>query len=285
MQTKKVFYYSIFILALLGLSIFVYNRNIQHKQQEQKKLDQSFSEISQCTDNDCYEEFFENYTKNNGTVPAIDYFKTLVAQHPDYISNCHYMFHGIGHGTYDLSGGNIEKAFSLGNVTEMLMNIPTCGNGYYHGVIGAYVGEENTDEQTLVKSLTQVCKNISDSQVIIDCYHGLGHAILVHLDGQVDKAVKLCDQISPNEKMQTMCHTGVFMEMVRNENYDNKVLTFSKCENLPTDMQKAECFNQHSYLLNDFLDNKDAFIKNMLECEAKVKDMEERIICIRKEKL
>ncbi len=277
-KIRFAFLFMVLILSFIFLKIEKQNQN-------KEKIEKEFENIKACKNDTCYEEFFENYTIENGVPKAISLFKNLIKEKPEYEGNCHYMFHGIGHGAFKVSGNDNVKAFAIGSSTDVLMNIPTCGNGYYHGVIEAYVGEEEQTEKDLKNKLEQLCINIPQNQVKIDCYHGLGHAILVHEAYQVPNAVSLCDKVTKDETMKSMCHTGVFMEMLRDQSVENKVLTFSKCENLPTEMQRAECFNQHSYLLNDFLSNKDKFIENMLFCEKSIKDMEERIICIRKEKL
>ena len=266
----------VIVVLILFVAYFAYDNS----------FNKALVEISECKDNYCFQEFFENYTISNGTEKSILFFKALISKNSSYEADCHYMFHGIGHGTLKLVGNDIGKAFVLGSTTDILMNIPTCGNGYYHGVIEEYVGEEE-ENSDVVGKLKNICSSpsINSHQVEIDCYHGLGHAIFVYYHKNIQNSVSICDSITNNEEMRSMCHTGIFMEMSRTENTDNKVLTFAKCENLPTPMQRAECFNQHSYLLSDFLQMRDAFIENMLDCEKNIKDMEERIICIRKEKI
>lgn len=245
------------------------------------------AKIKSCNDeNQCLQDFFQNYTLQKGRDTAFHFFNELIATDTELTSDCHYMFHGIGHGSLLLSGKNVEQAFALGSSTEFLMNIPTCGNGYYHGVIEEFVGDI-PDKQHISGKLKNICEPILKNNPLaaVDCFHGLGHAILIEEDYDTQKAVALCDSITSDKKMLSMCHTGVFMEMLRSyKSTDDKVKTFSLCESLPTDMQKAECFNQQSYLFDDFLNHKDEFIENMKECEKNVKDMEDRIICIRKAK-
>jgi hypothetical protein len=164
---------------------------------------------------------------------------------------------------------------------------PTCANGYFHGIMEAYMGEVK-NISLLKQKLQNICENIpgenteNKRQNRIDCYHGIGHGIFIQLEGDTAKSINFCENLTKDEKMQSMCRTGVFMEMLRQTDFESselKIMTFKNCEKLDVKYQ-GECFNQQSYLLEEFGSKKEEFMKNLKSCQT-IKDDIERITCIR----
>lgn len=243
--------------------------------------------VKRCNhENVCLREKFKNLTVASGRDTAFKYYNQLKNTELDYLSNCHYIFHGIGKGSVGMFKNNISKVFTVNNYQEILNDVPTCGNGYYHGAIEEIV--EGFENEKIEEKLTSLCIPIlnSDKQVVKDCYHGLGHAIFTQSGSDTKESLKVCERVTSgvNEEMTSMCRTGVFMELVNLSN-EMGVTSFEPCLNQESDIYSAECFNMQSYLFDEFSKQKEKFIENMKACQKTSLSTEDKIICIRKEKL
>ncbi len=234
---------------------------------------------------ECFKKYFSDFTYKHGRENTILAFQNLTQKDDSLIEHCHYIMHGVGHGTLLNLQKNIVSAFSLSLESPLMSTLPpTCGSGYFHGLIEEYVG--TTTEINIMKNkLISICmnSNVIKNNNQIDCYHGIGHAVFLYLEGNVKPSLNLCEDITRDEKMQSMCRTGVFMEMLRPEEARNnkKILSFSACENL-SEKYQGECFNQQSYLLAEFGTKKKEFNQNIKACNLKFpRKLEERISCIR----
>lgn len=255
---------------------------------EELVLRSQIQTLKSCEHNSrCLENFFKNYTIKNGFEKSLSFFKELTEKDDSLIYDCHYMFHGIGHGELENNKGDVGQTFSaLKMDKEILFKYPTCPNGYYHGIIEKFAGDIK-NKKILSEKLSKVCNNVPKLN-LNDCYHGIGHAAYLQLDANLDEAILTCDNISEEirespdfEKLKGSCHAGVFMQASSDYNSENnKVMSLVFCDSLKKDIYQAECYNQSSYLFEEFLKDKDKFLKVLKHCKT-FKDQEERVTCVR----
>ncbi len=237
--------------------------------------------------NENFQEFFEKNTLNSGLENSLKLFLKLIKSDREFEAQCHYIFHGMGHGNLVVNNNDVALTFlDIRKYSSLVTTIPTCVNGYYHGVLEEYA-KDTKDKNILLNKLSDICKNIdkNDEKDSNDCYHGIGHASYIQLDNDLNKSLFVCNNVSLDEKMKQSCRTGIFMQASKNYDFDpnskqNKIMSLSFCDTLKDPTYEAECFNQVSYLVEDLNNHKDEFIKNMMQCR-KIPNQEERITCIR----
>jgi hypothetical protein len=145
--------------------------------------------------------------------------KSAYGTHPDVVSNCHQLSHVIGNTAATLNGGNIAKAFLLGD--------SFCWSGYYHGVVERAITE--LGEETFVNNADTLCAVIPGKERYsfdyYNCVHGLGHGLMGVEENELFTVLPLCDKLS-GEWEKKSCYGGVFMEniMVDNRNHFTKYL-------------------------------------------------------------
>lgn len=253
-----------------------------------EEYQKSPTEVDYCErDFLCLQNFFEDFTKEYGLAKSLQKYDELSAKNPEVMSDCHYIFHGMGHGQLTNNNGDVGESFSNFDISKYEKHsFALCVSGYFHGVIEK-VTEGVNDERTLVNMLRMACKEIGEKNLDeLNCYHGVGHVSLIHYEQNIEKALGLCDSLVEKKVMVNSCHSGVFMEMAKNyikpednpEDIDVGMKSLKACDSLPLKYQ-AECYNQQSYLFTEFTTDQ-GFIDNLLECQ-KVKDQTERIYCIR----
>ena len=75
----------------------------------------------------CEKHHVEVITNALGPSIAMNDLKKQYAHTPEVVSDCHQLSHAIGNTAADIYGGNITKAFLVGD--------SFCWSGYYHGVV------------------------------------------------------------------------------------------------------------------------------------------------------
>ena len=279
-MSKRDLFFIVSLIFVSSLIIFTIKHNKQHIVS---------TEVDNCIGKaQCLEDFFQKYTVQNGLDKTLQNYQNLISQNPRLMSECHYIFHGMGHGQFINTKESIGQSFSNIEIADYVKkNLAICVSGYYHGVI-----EEATknvfDEKLLTKKLESACKEVEDKNLDkLNCYHGVGHAVLINLSS-TEKALNICDRITSEKDMIQSCHSGVFMEMAKdnelkeltqNKNEINSgMMSLKICDSLSLKYQ-AECYNQQSYLLKE-LSTDQGFLDNLNKCQ-KIKDQVERIYCVR----
>jgi hypothetical protein len=198
----------------------------------------------------CMRNFYEKYTLENGMKKAFEHINYVQQKYPEFISDCHYISHGIGHAELKNKKGDVAGAFVVVNEDIFFKNVATCGNGYFHGVIEEY-SENTKDVIKLVNLLKPVCESVQGKTTYgkADCYHGVGHAALVQMDLELGKALTICDQISGESRYKYECYSGAFMELMQDlphEDFadvkDGKI-NFKLCNSLD-EKYKLACYYQ-----------------------------------------
>ncbi len=113
-------------------------------------------------------------------------------------TNCHFIVHGIGWGTYKRSPDDIR------NLTASMG--AACAYGAVHGLLEQYIAA--LPDEKLTKG---AIKDICGDGPPLACVHGIGHIILVEVKDNLDEAVELCSAFQHPEHYQ-MCLNGAYME-------------------------------------------------------------------------
>lgn len=183
----------------------------------------SFLEIESCKEKSgvelerCYAEFVERLAKAGKTTKDMLVMLEEARTKDEWIENdCHPMVHAIGRWTYKQKG-SIGDAFQVCD--------QTCHSGCFHGAMERLFfseedlakGENHPSFEDLARVVPTMCaeENFRDPspQVVFQCLHGGGHAILHSLVYDLDLALKTCD-LMPNSRDSASCYGGVFMENI-----------------------------------------------------------------------
>jgi hypothetical protein len=184
----------------------------------------NFSGIADCLNNSggwanvnqCYDQFIHNYAGDTSIKQLLGDLETLRAQNPAVETGCHPIAHAIGRYAYQ-KHGNVGDAFENCDYT--------CHSGCYHGVMERTfytdeqisAGVQHVTYDQLAGKIPTICSADKFSnptqQIIFQCLHGIGHAILYSLNYNLDDALKLCDLL-PTSYDQRSCYGGVIMENV-----------------------------------------------------------------------
>src|SRR3989344_1106746 len=111
---------------------------------------------------------------------------------------CHLIAHGIGWGTFQYSPKNWQK--------QVQTLYPGCSYGAVHGVIESYVS--TLPDKRLSEDIVPI---ICGEKPRADCNHIVGHLVLVEAQGDIDKALGICE-VFLDQRQRMHCETGVFME-------------------------------------------------------------------------
>ncbi len=272
---------SIFLSFLAFLSFFNSAKDEVRVEMDQDQLNQ----LRDCKGNSlCFQDFYSKYTILNGVEASLKNFEELINVDEQYIGDCHYIFHGMGHGQYVRDDMDMGKAFAdVSMENYFFRTLKTCGSGYYHGIVEE-AAKNITGKESLIKMLSNACEEITKKGLDSNnCYHGMGHAVLIQLDGDINDSLEVCDSVTNKKDMVDSCHSGVFMEMSRDydlskDNPDTGMMSLKKCDSLPLKYQ-AECYNQQSYLFIEFATNQE-FVDNLNKCQE-IEDQVKRIYCVR----
>lgn len=199
---RKLLAYAFFFALVAGLLTFAAFHNlrmgggISHKG-EAENIVRKCSSVGNKIE--CYNAEFASLTRSQGIEDAfavLDLVRTMDSLSQD----CHFIAHTIG---------GIEAKKDISKWKDVVSNrCPvTCDFGCMHGALQAYVGEAASpvDFGALLKD---VCVDAK----LPFCPHIIGHLLLVEADNNIEKALRMCREISKDSAQSYECFTGVFME-------------------------------------------------------------------------
>ena len=162
--------------------------------------------LSTCKSGDsaCYLQAFGNLSYDEGPRKALGVLRQKIATDPAVESNCHPIAHTIGAGALLRFHGNVGKAFGEGD--------PTCGSGYYHGLLQWKLAGVTQDKvASVARSVCNTGSIRANAYDYYQCVHGLGHGLMLYTRYDLPKALDLCHQLSTSYD-SVSCTGGVFME-------------------------------------------------------------------------
>lgn len=153
----------------------------------------------------CLEQAFGNVAYFQGPKTALALFDRRIAEDDDVAADCHRISHWIGSASLARFEGSVARTFAQGS--------PTCGAGYYHGILErAFAGVSSKAQ--LAKLARSLClgqglrrRGYFDRQ----CQHGLGHGLMIQTGYDLPTALSVCGGLATRWDHLT-CSNGVFME-------------------------------------------------------------------------
>lgn len=152
----------------------------------------------------CYQEQFIKLAKQYDIGYITDVVLSL--QQNSSLGNCHLVAHLVG---------QVEMKKNIKNFNGLLqqVNPNLCTGGFIHGILEEYsrITKINQITPAIVE---QICNAVRPSDPKgINCMHTMGHLIYLNANGDLKKAVKVCDTVSPGiEHKNYQCYLGLFME-------------------------------------------------------------------------
>jgi mono/diheme cytochrome c family protein len=155
-------------------------------------------------DSACDLQAFGNLSYREGPKKALDLLSQKIATDPSIESTCHPIAHTIGAGALLRFRGNVGKAFGEG--------APTCGSGYYHGLLQwKLAGVTSGKVASVARSVCNTGSIRANAYDYYQCVHGLGHGLMLYTRYDLPKALDLCHQLTTSYD-SVSCTGGVFME-------------------------------------------------------------------------
>ena len=158
----------------------------------------------------CFQRLLDARLESQGVAASMTLLEQLVETEPVVRDNSHMFAHMLGLAAYT-TPGELATVFSKCS--------PNFQSGCYHGVIQAYFvdrqrkspgGEIGAAE---INSLCRDFRGRSESWLLFQCAHGLGHGLELIYAHDLPRALKGCDLVaSPWERAG--CNGGAFMENV-----------------------------------------------------------------------
>jgi len=195
-------------------------------------------------------ELYDKYLPKLGSIWILNYLEDL---HP----RCHGQAHELGQTIYALS-----KDIGLA-----LMECNTsCTSGCMHGILMEAFKESTLPE--LTNQMGNFCNNNEKMSKIHkpgNCAHGIGHALMVVTDYDIEKSIMACSSFS-NPAMGYYCATGIFMEYLitgRKEDFSKRGLHFP-CDKYT--QYPAACYRYKiPYIHKEFKKNNEKLANECLE--------------------
>lgn len=152
----------------------------------------------------CYLQAFGNLAYTKGPADALRLLQEKIGTDPAIEATCHPIAHTIGAGALLRYKGNVGKAFAAGN--------PTCGSGYYHGLLQwKLAGLNRAQVAPVARTVCSSAEIRANAYDYYQCVHGLGHGLMLYTRYDLPGALKLCHELLTSYD-QTSCTGGVFME-------------------------------------------------------------------------
>jgi len=169
------------------------------------KMDICFKNYSNTCYRDTAYDFLQHFTLDE----ILSAFEENEAQ-PEVFYRCHEVTHYLGRDEY-------KRVNSIKGAYEHCT--PVCHGGCYHGVIEAFFKEKNLpiygdNDPIIAKEILKTCgipEDYEKSRIYYECVHGIGHAMMFIIDGDLPYSLKLCDSLKLVSEREA-CYSGVFME-------------------------------------------------------------------------
>jgi hypothetical protein len=163
----------------------------------------------------CYDREIPKLMKKISMENAFNVTKLIQKKDTSYLY-CHVLGH-------KLSAVEVRK--DPENWKNVMTRCPVgvCANGCHHGVLQEHFRSEYlTDAQitAAMPDLKEICEEKPNWRLTgfeqANCYHGLGHLTMFLTNGDMKKAVQVCDQTAKKDDgrdLSSVCYDGLFMQL------------------------------------------------------------------------
>lgn len=138
----------------------------------------------------------------DGSGAAIARLEDLARSDEAVLQRSHHLVHAIGRMSFDHYGTS-RSAFEACT--------PAFEWGCYHGVLEGYLDAHPALESSDLNGICPTTVDATNTNILFQCLHGLGHGLVLHLGGDVTVALQECDRLA-DEWQRVSCYSGVFME-------------------------------------------------------------------------
>lgn len=140
--------------------------------------------------------------RDRGVRAALDSLEALAAADPELRGQGHPLAHALGR--YAMA--RRRDLAVLGECT------PSFQSGCFHGALEGYFLQGGTIDEA---SADRICAARSAQGArgfeLLECWHGLGHGLMVHARGDIRRALPVCDALDA-ARARRECYDGIFME-------------------------------------------------------------------------
>jgi mono/diheme cytochrome c family protein len=150
----------------------------------------------------CYDQAFGNLVYEEGPEKALAELEQRLRDDPSFA--CHRTAHTMGAAALVRFKGDVANAFIDGS--------PVCASGYYHGVLErGFSGVEDDQLDEKARALCADPQLAAQPFLQFQCYHGLGHGLMIYTSYEMPLSLKTCDALQ-DDFGRSSCAGGVFME-------------------------------------------------------------------------
>ncbi|MDE0654038.1 MAG: CopD family protein [bacterium] len=153
----------------------------------------------------CYRDYFAEVMRTEGADVAVAEISAL-SDTDDYVArDCHQVVHDLGN----------DAAEYYGDVgIALTYEGSACWSGYYHGVVEYAISQFGGTE--LFDEMPNICTTAAEREYSFthyNCVHGLGHGVMLNLDGDLFGSIPYCETL-PDRWELSSCVGGAIMENV-----------------------------------------------------------------------
>lgn len=150
----------------------------------------------------CYEEKFKVLARTKGLIFAEQTLYKLWDPEPT-TRRCHLLAHIISKEALRKNPEKWEEYFTT-------VDYDTCAAGFMHGLMESYLSN-NPNLELTPEVANELCSR-GEQYRKNNCFHGIGHLLMLYSDGNIDPALDNCENMGLKEELGQRCYTGVFME-------------------------------------------------------------------------
>jgi hypothetical protein len=195
--------YAILALVVAALAAqLVINRQGTAAPSESQPLASSAIDWTRVTERDLNIASVFLAARDGSVRAALDSLERLAAHDGELRAQGHPLAHALGR--YAMA--NRKDLAVLGECT------PSFQSGCFHGALEGYFLQGGTVDRA---SAGRICASRAAQGTrgfeLLECWHGLGHGLMVHYDGDFRQALPICDALdTPVARRE--CYDGIFME-------------------------------------------------------------------------
>lgn len=166
--------------------------------------------VDECTSrtvgkSNCYRDYFAKVMREQGADVAVAEIAALSETDDHVARDCHQVVHDLGNDAADYYG-DVGIALTYEG--------SACWSGYYHGVVEYAISQFGGTE--LFDEMPNICTTAAKEQYSFthyNCVHGLGHGVMLNLDGDLFGSIPYCETL-PDHWELSSCVGGAIMENV-----------------------------------------------------------------------